>query len=210
MKSYSFSLSQSLFLRPFSRKCVVILWTSADVRRVWVSIRGIWNNQVSRMVHILSVCEWQCQDCGKLNLKNTQLCVHCALRWSWAVMAVRCWTAAAWMVLSICNCNTTGIHWRSSCGGGACHSLFLLGAADSRRSLATLQVGSGGCVPTSSLKVSWRGCCFSGGLPHSLLSTGAAGPWRSLASPANLRRLPCVSCSWVGSMGTSPTGSLAG
>ena len=98
---------------------------------------------------------------------------------------MRCWTAAAWMVLSICNCNTTGVHWRSSCGGGACHSLFLLGAADSRRSLATLQVGSGGCVPTSSLKVSWRGCCFSGGLPHSLLSTGAAGPRRSLASPAN-------------------------
>ena len=66
--------------------------------------------------------------------KNTQ-CVHCALRWSWAVMAVRCWTAAAWMALNICNSNTIGVHWRSNCGGGACFSFFLLGAADSRSSI---------------------------------------------------------------------------
>ena len=99
--------------------------------------RGIWNNQVSRMVHIM--CVWTRQEgqyCGKLDPKNTQ-CVHRALRWSWAVMAVRCWTAAAWMVLNICNCNTIGVHWRSSCGGGACHSLFLLGAADSRSSITS-------------------------------------------------------------------------
>ena len=102
----------------------------------WVSIRGIWNNQVSRMVHMLCVWTWQGQDCGKLNPKNTQ-CVHCALRWSWAVMAVRYWTAAAWMVLNICNCNTIEVLWRSSCGGGACYSLFLMGASDSRSSITS-------------------------------------------------------------------------